>query len=323
MSPRPLSTLAFLATSALLCSLAQAKDEWKLELPGPLESAITSPKGTRLVTLCKAELKLWDLDAKSEIKAWPAGSAPVYAMGETILLLGKKKSVIAMSSKDGSTRGKIDHPGKVEALAVGPKGKLVLTGSNQVITLWSVDKKLTKKKEIPWKDSGRIRGIAFGPKGKVAICTSDKQGARVLELRGKFGLVLKNSIRPCNDRWILLAGKGKVAITARGVQDPQVNVWDLANTERPSLARILHSSKTPLWYLYAIAVTSKGDRFYTATGDGKVHAWDLRKGTPIGNWQVHPKSVRHVALIKDKVALTIDEENVLRRHKLAKSGLPR
>jgi len=158
-----------------------------------------------------------------------------------------------------------DHQGKVESVAVSPRGDRAASGgADGVIRLWNLSSGALAR-ELRGHDRGEINSLAFSPDGSRLASASNDKTVRVWDI--DKGAALKCLVG--HTAWvgavIFLSDRDTLV---SGAADKTIRVWDLkSGTVRQRLLGHTGAVRT-------LAFQRPTRLLYSAAEDGTVRVWD-------------------------------------------------
>jgi WD40 repeat protein len=200
------------------------------------------------------------------------------------------------------------HSSRVNAIALTPDGKTVISGSrDNTIKIWDLDTGTEKFTLQGHRNS--VRAISVTPDGKTVISGSDDNTIKIWDVvteTEKFTLLGHSS-------WvsaISVTPDGKTVIS--GSDDNTIKIWDVV-TETEKFTLLGHSS-----WVSAIALTPDGKTVISGSRDNTIKIWDLVTGTEKFTLKGHSDSVSAIALTPDgKTVISRSDDNTIKIWDLA------
>jgi eukaryotic-like serine/threonine-protein kinase len=186
------------------------------------------------------------------------------------------------------------HNQTVNAVAYGPDGKVVLTGSSTA-QLW--DAATGKPLTAPLVHDGFVKAVAFAPDGKTVLTGSVDKTARLWNAAtGQALAVLRHE---GSVDVVAFSPDGKTVLT--GCDDDTARLWDAASG-KPLADPLRHQ---PGRGVHAVAFSPTGKTVVTGGGDSTARLWDAATGKSVANPLRHKGRVEAVAFGPDgKTILT-------------------
>ena len=191
--------------------------------------------------------------------------------------------------------------GAVNALAVLPDGKNVITASGEKLKIWGLksgEEKQTLAGHSEWKSgqtfkTGRgndILAIAVTQDGRKAISASADQTLKLWNLQeDREEISYVGHSGPVNA--VALKDNGHLAVS--GSSDKTIKVWDLKRAKVPSIS-IGHLLK-----INTLSISPDGRFLVSGSDDNLIKVWDLERRQEIRSMKGHQGSVLAVAVTPD------------------------
>jgi WD40 repeat protein len=223
--------------------------------------------------------------------------------GDKVVRMGEVKTGKELRTFTGHTDG-------VNALALSPDGRQLLTGSlDKTLRLWDVE---TAKELKHLAGAEKFRSVAFSPDGRqIATGPAEEAGQASVRLLDTSSLMEKRTFKGHTREVtaVLFSSDGRTLTSVS--MDGAAVVWDVATGKE--LRRMLHTGGA-----YGGALSPDGKRLLTAGfGDKKVRLWDIGSGRELKVFEGHIGAVLGVAFAPDgRRALSSDSQNTLRLWKM-------
>lgn len=205
------------------------------------------------------------------------------------------------------------HKGPIEALAVTPDGRKMISASKDgTLKIWDLErgKFLFNLAKNLFE---RTTKIVVMPDGRYALTASVDQTIRVWNLNS-LADVPYSFDHASAVRAVAITPDGHLAIS--GSLDNLVKVWDLE--ER----KMLHNLAGHTDVVMTVAVTPDGKYAVSGSGDNTIKVWDLKQGEEIHNLTGHNDKVNSVGVTRDgKYAVSVSGDNTVRLWDLNKGEL--
>ncbi len=184
------------------------------------------------------------------------------------------------------------HSGAVEALAVSPDGRWLVSGSQDwTIRLW--DLRTSSVVRTFEGHAGVVHTVAFTPDGQSILSGSED---RTLRLWGVNKAQEKRLFRghTLAVQGVAISGDGKLASSVS--EDGTVRVWNLESKQ----TRIVYKGRDH--QLNAVAITANGCKLVFGAGDWTIRQVDLKNETE-KTFEGHSGIVRSLAITPDETKL--------------------
>ncbi len=183
----------------------------------------------------------------------------------------------------------IGHEKSVEAVAITPDGKKVVSASTDYsLKVWDIESGI----EI-WNLIGHtlgVKAVSITPKGEKAVSASDDCTLKVWDLcSGKEVWTLKGHTRGV--KAIAITPDNEEVVSA--TEDGTLKVWDFNSGKE------IWTLKGDIYGILAVAITPDGKKAVTPSRDSKIMIWDLEKRKEIGIFTGHSSRVQAVAITPD------------------------
>lgn len=275
---------------------------------------LLSPDGKRLISNSGGDLKVWDTDSWSEVKAWEfvghkaihnwatdpscgLCSAPLALHGSlaisqdgSSLISGGDWEVTIKDLESGEKVRAIRLGGSITAMTVSAKSRRVITATwNQhLLRIWDLDSGREVGQLIG--HTGDIRAVMITEDGRYAVSVSNDQTIRIWNADNGQELHMLDGWRPGFE--LAIAPNGKRFAVAG--EDASIKVFEV-ESGREVLTLYGHRVGVS-----AITMTEGDERLISAGLDGTIKVWDLTirgEGCPLPSRHVGP--VTAVAVTPD------------------------
>ena len=265
-----------------------------------------SPDGRMAISIHQVEqlLHLWDLETGREIRridlpdqGWDVaftldGSSALVTLvnGEIIqydLSSGEEMQRLGGESEDDGHQSR----SIVDAIALSPDGRTVLTGSQAeegpYLILWDLE---SGEQLIEFETTAAVFAVDLSPDGRTALSGGDdnimvlwdlQSGEALSDFEGHEGIVWGIDYSP----------DGKTALSASW--DGTLILWDLASGE------IIHRLLGHQDIVRGVAFHPDGRTAISGSRDGTLILWDLETGEAIRRYHGHTGTLNAVAFSPD------------------------
>lgn len=181
------------------------------------------------------------------------------------------------------------HTSFINALAIGPDGKTLVSGSaDQTIKVW--DLATGKELRTLTGHTSFINTLAIGPDGKTLVSGSADQTIKVWDLAtGKELRTLKGHTGFINALDISHDGQ----ILASGSADQTIKVWDLATGKE------LRTLKGHTGFINSLDISPDGRTLVSGSADQTLKVWNLSSGKEEQTLAGHAGFINTVVLSPD------------------------
>lgn len=256
-----------------------------------VDAIAVRPDGRHVVTGCRdGHARMWEVGnlrpATVRYHPFPLAAVAFDPNGRMLISgggsIGKAggQSRVWESGSGRPTVAPLEHPTRVESLAVAPDGQVYATGCvNGTAQAWEVG---SHRPVGPVLDHSRpVESLAFTPDGRVLLTVAPPE-AKLWDMRsGHLRWPGPPAVHPVNVA--ILSPDGRLVLT--GGADGVPRLWDtatgLASIELPKTGGAIH----------AAAFSPDADRILTGDSDGVVRLWDRTSGRAAGPPLPHPGEV--------------------------------
>lgn len=213
---------------------------------GDIEAVAFSPDGKSILTASwDNTIKLWDVETAEDIQSLR----------------------ISYITSDTATAKKQEFAAGINDAALSPNGKYVVSVSDKVATLWSVE---GNEEESLTRHQQKIKTVAFSPDSKYILTGSQDKSAILWKTNGEFVKSFSHG-KIVND--VAFSPDGKHFATSS--QDYKVRIWSLDGLD--TAPTIL--SNSPRYQSITFSTDRLGQYLVGGTSDGYVDIWDWRNNT--------------------------------------------
>jgi WD40 repeat protein len=180
-------------------------------------------------------IKLWDVTAAKEVKAWPAHAAAVTGLrflpgGSTLVSTSLDHTIRAWNVPDGSAKGQVEAPAPVRALAVlSDETQIATGGDDNLIRLWTLPTESPGSIAAAGEITGHgaaVTALATLPTDKTALVSASADGTVRF-----WNLANKQQVREIKHGAAVtaLAVRGDGAQLASAGADNLIKLWNAAD----------------------------------------------------------------------------------------------
>lgn len=265
-----------------------------------------SPDGRMAISIHQEEqvLRLWDLESGREIRridlqydVWDVvfthdGSSALVTLfdGEIIqydLSSGEEMQRLGGESEDDGHRSR----SIVDAIAISPDGRTVLTGSQSAddrnLFLWDLE---SGEQLIDFEMEPSVFAVDISPDGRTGLSGGDDNIMVLWDLQS--GEALSDFEGHDSIVWdVAFAPDGKTALSASW--DGTLILWDLASGE------IIHRLLGHQDIVRGVAFHPDGRTAISGSRDGTLILWDLESGEAIRRYRGHTDTLNSIAFSPD------------------------
>jgi|GEM_PF-4794337 len=213
---------------------------------GDIEAVAFSPDGKSILTASwDNTIKLWDVETAEDIQSLR----------------------ISYITSDTTTAKKQEFAAGINDAALSPNGKYVVSVSDKVATLWSVE---GNEEESLTRHQQKIKTVAFSPDSKYILTGSQDKSAILWKTSGAFVKSFPHG-KIVND--VAFSPDGKHFATSS--QDYKVRVWSLDELDREPtilIGSVRYQSIT-------FSTDTLGQYLVGGDSKGYVNIWDWRNNT--------------------------------------------
>jgi WD40 repeat protein len=181
------------------------------------------------------------------------------------------------------------HTGGVNAVAVSPDGRFIVSGSDdRTVKVWELESgRLLRSLE---GHADRVWAVAVSPDGRFIVSGSDDRTVKVWELEsGRLLRSLEGHTGGVNE--VAVSPDGRFIVS--GSEDRTVKVWELES------GRLLRSLEGHTGWVNAVAVSPDGRFIVSGSYDGTVKVWEAESGRLLRSLEGHTDGVLAVAVSPD------------------------
>ena len=250
-------------------------------------AAVFTPDSRRAVVAASdRSVRVWDVEAKRDVKRLVGHTASVWAVG-----LNADGSKAISGSVDGTARvwdvargqevAKLNgHLSLVSAVALTPDGSKALTGGFDGAVVWWDAVKGTEIRRLEGVDAKAVHAVALLPAKKLAAIAADRQvilwDFSTGEVRAKW------EAHSASVTAVSFAEEGKLILS--GSDDKRVKVWDTSG-------KLLVELKGHEGGIRSVAMKAGGRWLVSASSDGTVKLWDVPAKQDVATFRKHTSPV--------------------------------
>lgn len=325
LSPdRSLVIVCFQRGALEIWSLAAGQLERTIAGPErPLSAAVT-PDERYLIEGFRENLCVWDLTPGS-IRYWLDRGAEVIATsltGDAFVVDGRTIGIFDVET--GLTKGELQCPGRLTAIAATPDGATVIVGgawdsSPHILAYDVVSGHLlrefrghTVNPDPYWRElSAHIKALAITPDGTTLLSAGGDDTVRVWNVASGDMEAVFDHRGPVA---LAILPDGHSAISAG--YDDAVRVWRLSGLKAET--RIQRHTGS----VFAVALSPDGKWILSGGEDCIVRVWDAMTLEPVGVLEGHKRRIYAIAVTPDsRLAITAGLDHTIRVWKLPSGAL--
>jgi WD40 repeat protein/mono/diheme cytochrome c family protein len=257
-----------------------------LEGDGSNAAVFTADGKRAVVAGSDRGVRVWDVEAKRDVKRLVGHTASVWAVG---LKVDGSKAI--SGSMDGTARvwdvqsgrevAKLDgHLSLVSAVALNADGSKALTGGFDGAVVWWDVAKATEIRRLEGLELQAVHAVALVPGKKLAAIAADRQV--ILWDFGTGEVRIKWEAHSSSVTAVSVAEDGKLILT--GGDDGRVKVWDAAG-------KLLAELKGHAGGVRSVSMKAGGRWAVSASTDGTVKLWDVPAKADVATFRKHTSPV--------------------------------
>jgi len=287
--PGGITAAAVTDNHALLASIDHGAEWWQLKPKKLLHTfrhgnarqqnliavAVTRD-GHLAVTADRDGIAWWDTQSGRNLASWALEGIQAVALSSDgrWALIGLPDRAVYFSLAHGKTLYAFPHDRAVKAVALDESGRFALTGGDDgQAKLWDLqDGKLLHS----WKHTGKLAAVALSPRGTYAMSNAllapihiwkTATGKRKRRLKPRFITVTRAVFSP------------REGYLVTGHPSQGIKLWSLKSGKllrhfKPARPAIWRPAASPV---LALAFVGKGRYLMSATSDGTVQKWRIRR----------------------------------------------
>lgn len=194
------------------------------------------------------------------------------------------------------------HQAGVQALALSPNGRTLLSGSDdKTLILWDTATATTIRTFTG--HTGKLLSISISPDGKRAVSSAEDKNVILWDISSGQALrQLETQSDVVND--VAFSPDSNQVLT--GSADTTIKLWDVESGE---LIRVFSGHTQPV---QSVAFSPDGTRLLSASSDTTVRLWDVASGKSIYTLEGHKRSVWDAEFSPDgATALSSSEDRTI------------
>ena len=251
-------------------------------------SAALSPDGRQAVigSLLHGG-SLWDIDSGERRFDWNhrAGTytpitAVAFAPGGDAAMTAEDETLVLWDTAGGAAVTYFTAPAKVNAIALGPGGRLALLGlSDDTAVLFDARRGGILR---VFAHEGRVRSVALDAAAKLALTGGEDRSARLWDV--ETGAELQRWQHDADVRLVALAPDGARALSVSKYD--RAVVWDTSSGRELGSLPAFRARITRGETWTAAAFSHDGTRLLTGTTDRRVQLWELPAVERRAEWEM-------------------------------------
>jgi len=211
---------------------------------------------------------------------------------ETTIKLPLHKDRMSKTKLSDKTISPEGHEGSVNAIAITPDGKYIVSGSSdKTIRVWNAENGAQIMILVGHEKD--VNAVAVDKDGRYIISGSSDKTIRIWDL--KTGLQIGEPLLGHMDTINSVAINNECTRIVSGSSDNTVRVWDFKKRMEMGDTKMKHDSTVS-----AVAITPDGHRIVSGSMDNTICLWDLESGVRVGEpIKGHVFSVNAITLVPD------------------------
>ena len=257
-------------------------EDWKVKLGGKGQVVSWSPDG-KLVAVAAADRHLYLFDSKTgeevrKIKVADSSHVPITFSKDGKTLISGGDQHLHLHDVSSGRRivpglGIPLAPNGFDLLTVGPKGRMIYASLDDRFYAWNRDE---KGKPVKVQEGNTIYALAASPNGEVTGLGLEDGTVRI---RGVSNREIKRDLKTGSEvSSLIFSPTGRSVIS--GGKDGRVAQWALGN------GGMIRNFRGHQGKVNDLAVEPGGKRFASASADGSIRIWSLRRKIPLSRMTV-------------------------------------
>lgn len=230
---------------------------------------------------------LWDIDSGERRFDWNhrAGTytpitAVAFAPGGDAAMTAEDETLVLWDTAGGAAVTYFTAPAKVNAIALGPGGRLALLGlSDDTAVLFDARRGGILR---VFAHEGRVRSVALDAAAKLALTGGEDRSARLWDV--ETGAELQRWQHDADVRLVALAPDGARALSVSKYD--RAVVWDTSSGRELGSLPAFRARITRGETWTAAAFSHDGTRLLTGTTDRRVQLWELPAVERRAEWEM-------------------------------------
>ncbi len=255
--------------------------------PGAFSAALSPDGRQAAIGSLRHGGSLWELDTDQRRFNWNhrAGeSTPItavaFAPGGDAVMTASHDTLVLWDTASGGAITYFTAPAKVNAIALGPGGRLALLGlSDDTAVLFDARKGGIRR---VFAHEGRVRSVALDADARLALSGSEERSARLWDVGS--GAQLQRWQHDADVRLVALAPDGSRALSVSKYD--RAVLWDTSSGRELGALPAFRARVTRGETWTAAAFSADGTRLLTGTTDRRVQLWELPALERRAQWEM-------------------------------------
>ena len=255
--------------------------------PGAFSAALSPDGRQAVIGSLRHGGSLWELDTDQRRFNWNhrAGeSTPItvvaFAPGGDAVMTASHDTLVLWDTASGGAITYFTAPAKVNAIALGPGGRLALLGlSDDTAVLFDARKGGIRR---VFAHEGRVRSVALDADARLALSGSEDRSARLWDVAS--GAQLQRWQHDADVRLVALAPDGSRALSVSKYD--RAVLWDTSSGRELGALPAFRARVTRGETWTAAAFSADGTRLLTGTTDRRVQLWELPALERRAQWEM-------------------------------------